>query len=215
MIDAKDAERVLAFKWCAHESRGKWYARRRQGGREIKLHRFLMDAPSGVEVDHIDGDGLNNRRSNLRLSSHAQNSANQRRPKNNTSGYKGVGRLEGRWYACIGGTYLGWYDLPEVAARAYDTAARERFGEFAALNFPDEVCQVAPTVGMPRSIGVTGYRGVTVRNRPGRKTRWVARIGHQGVRILVGVYRTPEEAAVAFDVKARELFGESAHLNFP
>ena len=103
------------------------------------LHNFLTGLPY---VDHRNGNGLDNQRANLRESTHAQNMANSRRRKDNTSGFKGVSqeRRTGRWVAQIqrGGHnfHLGTFGSPEDAARAYDAKAAELFGEFARPNFP-------------------------------------------------------------------------------
>ena len=95
IIDEQDAERVLRHKWCAAWSGYTFYARanirKPDGGMmQIRLHRFIMHPSSGIDIDHRDGDGLNNRRSNLRFASRSQNTQNLRRPKNNKSGFKGV-----------------------------------------------------------------------------------------------------------------------------
>jgi hypothetical protein len=95
--------------------------------------------PKGMEIDHKDGDGLNNQRSNLRLASKKQNQANRGAPTNNRSGYKGVSANgRGGWRASIfvdGKTRrVGDYDTPLEAARAYNQAALAAFGEFAKLN---------------------------------------------------------------------------------
>jgi len=92
-------------------------------------------------VDHKDGDGLNNQRSNLRRSSALQNSQNQRLSRRNKSGFKGVFFKGPKWMASIRmngrSTHLGMFDSAEAAALAYDAAAAAAFGEFARLNFPD------------------------------------------------------------------------------
>jgi hypothetical protein len=88
-------------------------------------------------IDHRDGDATNNRWTNLRRATPSQNTANSRRPRHNTSGYKGVSlyRRSGRWQAIICNkgrwTYLGTFTTPEAAHAAYAAAARELFGEFA------------------------------------------------------------------------------------
>jgi hypothetical protein len=107
----------------------------------VFMHRLIMQAPDGMEVDHKETeDTLNNQRSNLRLCTHSQNNHNRTKYSNNTSGYKGVFPLPSkRWRACIKNQgerlHIGVFDTPEEAARAYDAKARELFGEFANTNF--------------------------------------------------------------------------------
>lgn len=108
------------------------------------MHREIMQAPAGMVVDHIDGNGLNNRRSNLRLCTRMQNSRNRRKNRDSTTEFKGVWRDKrtGRCYAQIRfkgkNLYVGVFDTAIEAARAYDRKALELFAEFAHLNFPDE-----------------------------------------------------------------------------
>lgn len=101
------------------------------------MHRFLIGA-KGEFVDHINGDGLDNRKSNLRLCSNAQNVQNTGLTRANTSGYKGIRLRNGRWdsrITCLNKTYhLGVFSTKEEAARAYNAAAIELHGEFARLN---------------------------------------------------------------------------------
>lgn len=109
------------------------------------MHRLLIGAPDGICVDHANHDGLDNRRSNLRLAGQSNNSANTRR-RAGRSGFRGVHREDSRWVAAIRVNYkthrLGRFKQPEVAARAYDRAARRFFGSFATLNFPEELQNV-------------------------------------------------------------------------
>lgn len=138
VVDADDHERVSSWRWSAVRSnRGGWYAKRRGAdGRMVKLHREICAAPDGVEVDHVNGDTLDNRKSNLRLCSREQNQRNASSSRNK-SGYHGVcfDRRSGRWrgYVTSGGKQL-WsrlFDSPEEASRARIAKALEVHGEFS------------------------------------------------------------------------------------
>ncbi len=117
-----------------------WYAVRKDKGRTIRMHREIMRPGRGQVVDHINHDGLDNRRCNLRVCSHAENLRNQRGQVGRSSRFKGVSRDKrlGKWRAQIWHAgrhyYLGLYVSEIEAARAYDAKARELFGEFAYLN---------------------------------------------------------------------------------
>lgn len=144
VIDFDDFEKVRGLKWCAQSRKGRFHAARYFGKKYEYLHRYLLDAPSGIEVDHKNGDGLDNRRENLRLATKTQQRQGYRRPKTGTtSKYRGVSRWNGydKWQAEISFNKkkirLGGFDKEEDAARAYDKKARELFGEFASPNFPN------------------------------------------------------------------------------
>jgi hypothetical protein len=122
------------------ECRGRFYAATVINGKSVAMHRMLMSPPRGMLVDHIDGNGLNNCRSNLRLCTRKQNRRNTR-PQHKSSRFLGVIRRGYRYLAKIthnGRTqHLGTFTNEIEAARARDRKARELFGEFAWLNFPD------------------------------------------------------------------------------
>lgn len=148
IVDDADFERINAHKWYASKDfrTGRFYALRHvpisKGIRTmISMHHEVMNAPKGTEVDHIHSDDtLDNRRSNLRICTTAQNQQNRGKSKNNTSGYKGVcwHRRHQKWQADIAynGTnvFLGRFNDPKDAARAYNKAALRYHGEFARLN---------------------------------------------------------------------------------
>lgn len=141
IVDADDAA-VLAHSWHAHpiqRATGGFYASARINGRTVYLHRLLTNAPKGMLVDHINGDGLDNRRANLRLCTTRENAINRDYPRR-TSGYRGVESSGLRWRVLFeneGKRYrVGLFDDAATAARAYDALAREFHGEFAILNNP-------------------------------------------------------------------------------
>jgi hypothetical protein len=153
IIDDEDFERVSQFKWSVtcHKERTPpdYYARRAVWQPETRksitvlLHRFILNAPPDKHVDHINGDGLDNRRANLRLVTPAQNQQNLKR-RRGASGFRGVqyDERKRRHYARIKVNnqkiWLGFFDNAEEAARAYDAAAVKHHGEYAQLNFPNE-----------------------------------------------------------------------------
>lgn len=152
IIDAADYERVAKFKWCASGSGRRIYACRRQGPRIVYLHCLLKNAPKGMVVDHKDGDPLNDRQSNLRICTQRQNTYNSP-PRGGTSQFKGVAwnRRARKWQAriqCDGRKfYLGLFRDEAEAARAYDRKAHELFGEYAYLNFPEEIRECCRKTG--------------------------------------------------------------------
>ena len=141
IIDAADYELVSAHRWfpAVRKHTTYAYAHRREGG-DVLLHRLIMGVGKGEYVDHISGDGLDNRRSNLRIATQTQNNGNTRIKSHNTSGYKGVYQPVpgGKYRAMIKGRYIGQYDDLVEAAIAYDDHARRVFGEFARVNFPKD-----------------------------------------------------------------------------
>lgn len=141
IIDAADVPLVEGFLWKAKTQDGITYAMAGRGS-DIRMHRVIMSPPADMVIDHIDGDGLNNRRSNLRICTSTENVRNSKKytKANCHSPFKGViRRPNGKWGAQIMRdgvkVNLGSYSTPELAARAYDMAAREYFGEFARPNF--------------------------------------------------------------------------------
>lgn len=129
---------------CTADKRGYVTANRKKN----LISHLLLGVSNDVIVDHVNGNPFDNRRCNLRIASNAQNHWNYRLSARNTTGFKGIYKDKSlnKYHAriCENGKrhYLGAYDSPEQAACAYDAAAREYFGEYATLNFPevDERC---------------------------------------------------------------------------
>lgn len=144
LVDDEVFEELNQFKWCAIKSpRGKFYAVRNAylgGGRSktILMHRVILNAPAGLQVDHIDGESLDNHRANLRLATDQQNKQNQERPhRNNKLGVKGVCWCADRkkYQSSIRHNgkliHLGRFESLADADKAYREAETKYFGEFA------------------------------------------------------------------------------------
>lgn len=144
LVDDADFDDLNAFRWHAltGNAAGKFYAARGIGdGRVELMHRRITGFPEGMVVDHLDGDPLNNVRSNLRVCTRWENAAN-RQKTHGSSRFKGVSwhKRGQAWQAAVRvhrkGHYVGWFKDEEDAARAYDAAARLLLGANAPLNFP-------------------------------------------------------------------------------
>lgn len=142
LVDDADYEWISTFYWYAHIDKKTIYARAYNPvtKKQVRMHRLIMEAVDPlVKIDHRDGNGLNNQRSNLRDATTSQNAMNMRKHKGD-SGYKGVfkrkdsNRYEA--YIRIGGNrvYLGLFESKEEAAKTYNKEALKHFGEFALLN---------------------------------------------------------------------------------
>jgi hypothetical protein len=181
---------------------------------QLEMHRFLLGLPPyserRIDVDHINGNGLDNRRENLRVGTRAQNLANTG-SRVGTSRFKGVSfcRRTGRWKAQITvdgrNQNLGRYDTQEEAALVYNVAAKQTWGEFAALNDID--ASVNP-IRKPRA--TSQYRGVSYDHH---RHKWTAQIAVGSKNRHLGRFGTELEAAVAYNTAALEALGDKARLN--
>lgn len=151
LVDDELLAELSQYNWRCNRGVYTCYAHRlikNEAGqsRTVSMHRHiakLLGFPPEMRVDHRDRNGLNNQASNLRPATASQNAINQRLPRSNRSGYRGVcwGTARRKWLASItvNGRHknLGGFDSKLQAARAYDAAATKLHGEFAQLNFPD------------------------------------------------------------------------------
>lgn len=157
IIDSDDYERVSQFKWSARKVRGRFYAgtglylgkiKDKYVTKTIHMHQFILNIAGidskKIQVDHINGDGLDNRKSNLRIVTPSQNRRNlQKLKSNNTSGYRGVtkNKKSGLYRARIVNLHgcrehLGYFSNAEQAAVAFDMAAVKFYGQYCGkLNF--------------------------------------------------------------------------------
>jgi hypothetical protein len=139
LVDDEDYDWLCQWKWTSvsTERRNGGYAMRldNRAGKTILMHRIILNAPEGVEVDHINGSGLDNRRENLRIVTLQQNRQNRSRGRNNQTGYKGVtfDKKSGKWSR----SFRVLFDSAEEAAKVYDQLARIVYGEHANTNFPE------------------------------------------------------------------------------
>lgn len=215
IIDADDTKKVLQYKWVTLKAGTRFYAATLDEHRVyLLMHRLLTNVSPDVQVIHLNDDGLDNRRINLRLASRSQKGANHNRSRNNTSGYKGVywHQRAGKWAAHIKHNYkaihLGLFVSKEEAATAYDTAALHYFSRFAKTNStmmnpasptkPDKQPIITPELAAYsrcrhlHKTNTSGYRGVCR-----KKSRWLARISVNGRRKHIGYFASAQDAARA------------------
>jgi hypothetical protein len=136
IVDDEDYQLVSAYHWkLSHNGYAVCGA-----CEKIRMHRIIMGDPEKFEVDHINGNKLDNRRENLRLATRHQNMRNRGPLSTNKTGYKGVSKFRSGFKATISVNkrtkIIGVFSSAEEAARAYDEVAKILFGEFAWLNFP-------------------------------------------------------------------------------
>ena len=138
LIDDADIHLVSGYRWRNLQG----YAFAMIDRKLVSMHSLLLDVDQGLLRDHKNGNTLDNRRLNLRAATKAQNARNSKLRVDNTSGFKGVywNKQYQKWKAQIRigskRIFLGRFDDPSIAAKAYDNAAIRYFGEFARLNFP-------------------------------------------------------------------------------
>lgn len=137
LVDDVNFDRLASRSWCYDNG----YAWAKIDKKKQSMHRFLMDVPKGMDVDHINDNGCDNRRCNLRIVTRSQNMANMHNNRGGTSNFKGVTwhKRDQKW--CVGITvnkrkiHIGYFALEKEAALAYDISAIKYFGQYAKVNF--------------------------------------------------------------------------------
>lgn len=138
IVDDEDYEVLKNIKWSAAFYKCTWYALGYINRKQHLMHRFIIKPSAGFVVDHINGDGLDNRKSNIRVCTQKQNRFNAKPKAKRKTGFKCVYTANGKFYSRmrINGVRktLGMFPTPELAAKAYDEAAEKYYGEFARTN---------------------------------------------------------------------------------
>ncbi|QGH72302.1 MAG: zinc binding loop region of homing endonuclease [Podoviridae sp. ctg2L5] len=142
LVDDEDFHFLEKYNWCVNSSNYVMRVKTKSGKREtITLHRLITGVPSNLQVDHANGNRLDNRRKNLRVCTRSQNCVNRTSKVKSKSGYRGVTKHYNKWRARIEQNgkkiHLGLFETPELAAKAYDQIALSLYGDFAVLNFPE------------------------------------------------------------------------------
>ena len=220
IIDDEDYDQVSQYNWrimgegyaqTQMKINGKW--------KNIKLHRFITNAPQGLTVDHINHDRLDNRRSNLRICTIQQNNLNRLTTIKNK--YKGVYKNNNHPTFVVNisvntnNTHIGTYKDEQEGAQAYDRAALYYYGEYATLNFPEKIDEYRKTPYNPRWAkphGNNQYRGIYYHKA---RNRWSGKVWYCGKSYVIGQYKTEEEAGQAIDITTLILKGDNVKLNFP
>lgn len=203
IVDDQDFPRLSKYRWFFQKRiDGSGYAYRNAtvNGKRVTplMHREIMSAPDGSEIDHKNRDKLDNRRQNLRPSTRSGNQSNRSKKRGASSAYKGVtwNKLHRKWGVGLSHNNkwigLGYFADEIQAARVYDSAAFHFHGEFACLNFPDEPPSpyVEPTRKGPlvTSPLVHWHKG----NR-----RYMARVRHQNEMRYIGSFKDKSDAVIA------------------
>lgn len=204
LVDPDDYDMLIDYGWHCAGSKNHLYAATQvqlPDGKEksIQMHRMIMNTPDGMDTDHINGNGLDNRKSNLRISTHQENMRNRRK----RSKYKGIDFIKKRgvYGARIkvdGKTHHFGYFISDVAAACvYDYAAIKHFGEFACLNFPDGQPLSIDEIENHRYKGkkTSSYKGVCWHESA---QKWRATISENYKQVWSRTFHTEIEAAEAY-----------------
>lgn len=196
LIDDEDFNKVSKYTW-----RIRWDGRAHSQirGKMTLLHRYILDAPNGFQVDHIDGNPLNNRKVNLRLCTNSQNQMNSKKRSNCKSKYKGVTFRKGMYVLHVRGKHIRAFQNEMDAAIGYDIIAKQLYGEFCRPNFPDglskkDLDRISNLLTFKKegvSYFSSKYKGIGFHKNSGK---WRARVNCKDGWKTLGYHKTEEEA---------------------
>ncbi|MCR1994507.1 AP2 domain-containing protein [Bacillus paralicheniformis] len=213
IVDDEDFDYLSKYKWRL--STCGYAVRTGDSGAVVRMHREVMDTPEGLVTDHINQNKLDNRKENLRVCTVAQNNMNSKKPIRNGYRFKGVSRLKhsGDWSATISingrAVYIGRFNTEEEAAKAYDFYAKEHYGEYASLNFPNETPSKQKRK-IPHKDTFSGYRGVYWADQ---SRKWFVKVVRGGKSYYLGLFSDKHDAARMYNFWAIDLLGEKSILN--
>lgn len=221
-VDDEDYSRLMQWKWYVYKAGNTHYAFRKQKlspnkWRSISMHFEILKTPKGMLVDHKDHDGLNNQKNNIRTATKSQNCRNVTARKDCTSKYLGVQCVNGIYRALIKHKekkiHIGSFYTEIEAAEAYNKSASEYFGEFANLNvivYPENFIRLGSSTKTGPKNKTSKYTGVTFLKRI---NKYQSSIYFNGKTIYIGVFSNQHDAALAYNKKSIELFGDKVKLN--
>lgn len=216
IVDEQDFDKIKDYKWssifCGKAKSP--YAVSSHFGKIVYMHRIVMGAKSDQFVDHIDGNGLNNSRENLRFATTSQNNMNQRKRSDNTSGHKGISwcpdREKYQVYINIDRKRksLGRYKTLEEAIYVRDQAVKAHYGEYSRENSSlPENAEITPQRAIPRTLRRTGSNNSSGKTGVTKhKDRWLATITIDGKPKRIGLFAELENAIAAREKAEREYF---------
>jgi len=222
IIDNSDYPTLIHYTWTLQKGkRDTFYARAfldTEQKIQVRVHRFLMNPKKHERIDHINLNGLDNRRSNLRIVTNSQNLMNSRKPIVNTTGFKGVTYRKRKKLYCArivkNGKCVGSVMFRDVlqAAQKYNEMAIHHFGEYARINKFTKEQERALKKGIINPLRLrinnkTGYRGVCIdpTNKP---SPFTSTIFVSGKNVYLGSYKTAKDAAIAYN-NACKKYGKS------
>lgn len=214
IVSAKDYKKVNGWRWskCSQGYVVRYHKRPDGKETKIRLHHIVLPPTGDKIIDHINRNKLDNRRENLRLATYSQNGMNRGVNVNSSTGFKGAIKESGKYVSKITvdgrSIYIGTFNTPEDAAKAYNVMAEVHFGEYAHLN---DIDHSDFNIEKSRVRNYGKYRGVCYHKRD---KKWQASRSHKGIKYYIGQFDSEVEAARAYDEFLINELGIYKDLNF-